>query len=40
MHLSMSEEKFFITRVLTLIKLMEIIHVVRLRELERGGRRD
>jgi hypothetical protein len=35
---SMSEEKFFIACVLILIELMEIIHVVRLRKLERGGR--
>jgi hypothetical protein len=35
-HLSMSKEKFFIACVLILTELMEIIHVVRLRELERG----
>lgn len=38
MHLSISEEKSFIACVLILTELMEIIHVVRLSELERGGR--
>lgn len=37
MHLSMSDKKSFIACVLILIELMEIIHVVRFRELERGG---